>query len=209
MFYTVVVNFLYKKQEKKHKKENDTKNKKKVDKTNRKVEEYEFYYTQEDYQNGADLLDLSETRCACGAKGDFTIHGHYDRYLQCDSEDTILTITRVRCLSCGRTHALLPIIIIPYLIISNPIVTKVIATFRKEDIKVSTISKLYHLPYVVVKKLIDYYKGEHKQRLESVEATLSYTSLLSKEFITRYIQENSLLFMQNSPCKHPVIMCTT
>ena len=55
----------------------------------------------------------------CGAKHHFNRHGSYERYLIFPGDDTVLeytcmTVLRLKCTSCGTTHAILPMDIIPF-----------------------------------------------------------------------------------------------
>lgn len=63
--------------------------------------------------------DLTREICpSCGAHGKCLVHGHYQRWI-IDFEggkphQEQVTITRVKCSSCGHTHALIPDLFIPY-----------------------------------------------------------------------------------------------
>jgi len=47
---------------------------------------------------------------SCGAVGTLRIHGHYYRgVIEYGRGRYVISITRIRCTSCGRTHALLPL----------------------------------------------------------------------------------------------------
>lgn len=55
----------------------------------------------------------------CGAKHRLTRHGSYERYLVFPGDDAVLeyicmTVLRLKCTSCGSTHAVLPMDIIPF-----------------------------------------------------------------------------------------------
>lgn len=59
--------------------------------------------------------NLKKCQCdKCGAVGNFTYHASYKRYLIKISSSEQITIDRVKCRSCGATHALIPKDIIPY-----------------------------------------------------------------------------------------------
>ncbi len=55
----------------------------------------------------------------CGAGGSFRVHGYYSRnvvqFCGTGFADTVLRVMRLKCKSCGHTHALLPDVIVPYL----------------------------------------------------------------------------------------------
>ena len=55
----------------------------------------------------------------CGAKHHLIRHGSYERYLIFPGDDAVLecpcmTVLRLKCTSCGSTHAVLPMDIIPF-----------------------------------------------------------------------------------------------
>ena len=56
---------------------------------------------------------------SCRARGGLHVHGYYSRnvvqFCGSRSADTILRVMRLKCKSCGHTHALLPDVIVPYL----------------------------------------------------------------------------------------------
>jgi hypothetical protein len=52
--------------------------------------------------------------CTCGQSGCLTRHGSYHRNVKLPEIMIRLKIKRVRCKTCGATHALLPSSIIPY-----------------------------------------------------------------------------------------------
>ena len=53
-------------------------------------------------------------RCSCGHAGCLVRHGYYSRRLKTLGETIILRILRVKCKECGRTHAILPEVVVPY-----------------------------------------------------------------------------------------------
>jgi len=73
---------------------------------------------------------LNEQVCPnCGARGNFKNHGYYKRSLVKlilgFVVDYFITIKRVRCCSCGKTHALIPIDVVPYCHHSITLVTQI------------------------------------------------------------------------------------
>lgn len=63
----------------------------------------------------------------CGCRGNFRRHGSYGRRLVTLSGELDLTIERLRCLSCGATHAVIPEDVVPYKAYSESFM---LATFR-------------------------------------------------------------------------------
>lgn len=74
--------------------------------------------------------NLSGSACPrCGAVGNFTGHGHYFRHLVSIGSCARLRIRRVRCASCGATHAVLPEGVVPYRAYSELFVLAVLAAW--------------------------------------------------------------------------------
>ncbi len=70
-------------------------------------------------------LSLSEQSCPyCNSKGNLIPHDSYSRYMVSLKDNSpvtvILRVPRVKCTSCGHTHALLPEMLIPYPSLSIP-----------------------------------------------------------------------------------------
>jgi len=60
-------------------------------------------------------LDLNTLTCTCGHSACLTKHAYYTRSVKgCSPALVVLTVLRVRCSHCGRTHAVVPQLIVPY-----------------------------------------------------------------------------------------------
>lgn len=70
---------------------------------------------QNTYNSFIDSLDFNKLLCSCGHFGCLTKHAYYIRSIKADS-DTLVTISvlRVKCSYCGKTHAIVPHLIVPY-----------------------------------------------------------------------------------------------
>lgn len=114
-------------------------------------------YDQNAYKEDIKKMNYSHIRCTCGSVGHFHDHATYSRYLQLDVNNTVLlTITRIKCESCNCTHALLPSTIVPYRILSNPNIIRIIRSFRNAHDSASAISKLTGFSRELVRKLITF-----------------------------------------------------
>ena len=71
-------------------------------------------FSQEIYDKIVNVLPIHMAQCKCGHTGCLIFHGRYTRGLKILSDFLSLTIQRVRCKFCGRTHAILPALIVPY-----------------------------------------------------------------------------------------------
>lgn len=67
------------------------------------------------YISFIDSLDFNTLTCTCGHSACLTKHAYYVRTIKSSTPDpVILTILRVKCSHCGRTHAVVPQLIVPY-----------------------------------------------------------------------------------------------
>lgn len=71
------------------------------------------YLTQNIYDNYVNSIDFSMTRCSCKHVG-LIRHGYYYRTIKFRTRTIILKILRVKCTTCGATHAILLDAIVPY-----------------------------------------------------------------------------------------------
>jgi hypothetical protein len=69
---------------------------------------------QKTYENIINTLQFHQLQCTCGHSGYLTIHGYYTRSLKKDDSEISLSICHVKCSHCGRIHALLPSLLVPY-----------------------------------------------------------------------------------------------
>ena len=70
--------------------------------------------TPETYGKVTANLPLYRLCCSCGHASFLVRHGYYNRRLKTRQSTIVLRILRVKCRECGRTHAILPELIVPY-----------------------------------------------------------------------------------------------
>lgn len=67
------------------------------------------------YDSFINSLDFNTLSCQCGHSACLTKHAYYVRSIKtCSPQPVVLTILRVKCSHCGRTHAVIPHLIVPY-----------------------------------------------------------------------------------------------
>ena len=59
-------------------------------------------------------LSLLSIECTCHKKGCLIYYGWYKRTVRLPEGHLELSIQRVRCTECGKTHALIPSVLVPY-----------------------------------------------------------------------------------------------
>lgn len=60
-------------------------------------------------------LDVCSITCPHCKHADMVRHAYYTRYINISGEKIKLTILRIKCKTCGTTHAVLPSFVVPYL----------------------------------------------------------------------------------------------
>jgi len=71
-------------------------------------------FFQKTYDNMVENLPFHKLTCTCGRSGEMIRHGRYSRSIKSSTGIESIRILRVRCKSCGKTHALLPEWLVPY-----------------------------------------------------------------------------------------------
>ena len=72
------------------------------------------HFSQASYDAMVRSLDLSHISCTCGKEGALHFNGSYRRRIKTKTETYTLRVQRIRCRSCGATHAIFPADVIPY-----------------------------------------------------------------------------------------------
>ena len=144
------------------------------------------------YDNLIASLQFHRLSCSCGHCGCLTIHGYYSRKLKQGDSLICLSICRVRCCVCSRTHALLPSFIVPYSQISLPDQARIILASENNS---SLDSVMEHTPsidenniYCVLRR----YRRFWKQRLLAERIRL----LPLRQLVTRCFAAFSRQFLQ-------------
>ena len=70
--------------------------------------------SQEKYDEVVDKVQLHQITCTCGCCGCMRKYGHYMRTVWFCGYETLLCIQRIQCTNCGKTHAVLLDILVPY-----------------------------------------------------------------------------------------------
>lgn len=70
--------------------------------------------SQESYDILTGHLHIHSIRCTCGCRGSLIRHGFYRRTFKSKAGTRKLKILRLKCSSCGITHAVLPVSVVPW-----------------------------------------------------------------------------------------------
>lgn len=154
-------------------------------------------YSNDNYHDDVKKINYLLLVCPkCKTVGLFHRHAFYNRYLFNNTEEYI-TIQRVRCESCGSTHALLPDIIIPYRYFSSPFVLRLFDLYLKKHLSVSQIACALGISHQAVEALIDSYKQYHEERMKMINH--DFSKILDQDFMIDYFHMFFLFFMQRIP----------
>lgn len=104
----------------------------------------------------------------CGAKGTCQKRGSYERNLVAFSDGTAevvrLKIPRVQC-PCGKSHALLPDLIVPYLSYSLPMILMILSDYFHKRLTIRGICQKYLINVPLIYRLKKLFLLHKKQWL--------------------------------------------
>jgi len=91
---------------------------------------------------------------SCNSKNSLIRHGVYNRniciFIENAFVESKISVLRLRCTSCGTTHAILPSDTIPYCFFSFPCVIATLNQYYLEEIPVKAISNKFSLSYQMI-----------------------------------------------------------
>ncbi|MGN0385485.1 MAG: DUF6431 domain-containing protein [Lachnospiraceae bacterium] len=128
------------------------------------VEEYNPL-TPDFYNNVIANLQFHQLRCSCGQAGCLSVHAYYHRHIKVPGGRLRFRICRVRCESCGRTHALLLSSMVPYSQISLKDQVTIIDAFESKRPTAYELKKLDSVDESNFRYVIRQYLRHWKQRL--------------------------------------------
>jgi hypothetical protein len=93
--------------------------------------------TIDSFATNGTKIALAQAICSkCGAELGTDVHAHYQRHYVHIKDgqvtDTLLDVIRLKCSSCDKTHALLPLGVIPYSVFSIRFIALLIIDWRNE-----------------------------------------------------------------------------
>ena len=151
------------------------------------------------------IINFCNLECPICHSHDLIKWGYYERNVLFFSNDgttiegSILKIQRIRCKSCGKTHALLPFGIIPYKQFTDEVISKIL--FELTHNSLENISNIYQIDQSILKKWYYQYNQIHKSKVNTLmihhnnkESLINFLN----HFINKlnYINNYNLCFMQ-------------
>ena len=121
-----------------------------------------------------------------------TIHGYYKRYVKGVDTPVLLRVLRLRCSSCGKTHAILLSTMVPYVQHTLEVHIDVIENVESDASPDAVLEKYPSLDESSYRYIIRKYISHWKQRLESAAIEMQY----SLDLVRQCFQHYSKQFMQ-------------
>lgn len=144
--------------------------------------------TQKTYNQLIAGLQFHQLTCTCGHSGSLSVHGYYQRFLKVPEGKIRLRICRVVCSCCGRTHALLPSVIVPYSQIPLQVQVETISAYKTSDSSESIMNRIPSIDESNCAYIIRQYRRHWRQRLLSERIDICDISLVSKCFTAFFRQ---------------------
>lgn len=147
--------------------------------------------TQDSYDNTIDCTQFGSIRCPSCAGVGFTRHAFYKRKVTLPNGETIsLRVLRVKCAHCNKTHAVLPLAIIPYKRITYMTATRIINLKNRKAV-IDFLDNNLDIDENMIYRIKQQFKHRWKQILISLDITR-----IDVESIKVIIQNQNVQFMQ-------------
>lgn len=151
------------------------------------------------------IVNFCSLECPHCHSHDLIRWGNYERNVIFFSNDgikietMILKIQRVRCKSCKKTHALLPLGIIPYKQFTDEVISRILIELTSNNL--TDILNKYQIEYSIIKKWINQYNKKHKSKVNifikyhnNKESLIKFINNYINKIL--YIEKYNLCFMQ-------------
>lgn len=148
--------------------------------------------TPDFYNNVITNLQFHRLRCSCGQAGCLSVHAYYHRYIKVSDGKLRFRICRVRCESCGKTHALLLSSMVPYSQISLKDQISVIDAYENDRPTAEGLTNLDSVDESCFRYVIRQYLKHWKQRLLSERISIHPVSELTGSCLHAFCRQ----FMQ-------------
>lgn len=157
---------------------------------------------QKKYSKFLEDVDIYRLTCSCGLSGCLIKHAYYKRSIKTPNGLITLSILRVKCKHCGITHAIFPMLIVPY--------SKILLSDHISIIKAYTYKTSLE-PIMIANECIDerniryvtlQYLTHWKERIAAFLFSLDDMSLLVKQCLLTFKRQ----FMQIK-CTPNVLFC--
>ena len=160
---------------------------------------------QEWFEKTFEKSNLLEQVCPyCNSKGQMILHDTYSRYMITIKgnriESVLLRIPRVKCTSCGHTHAVLPEMLIPYSSYSLRFVLTVLKDYFLHVHTVEQICETYQIAHSTLYVFRDLFLS-HKRLIlgvlnDALKQAVDFIAELDGQFLFRFWKSFRFSFLQ-------------
>jgi len=143
-------------------------------------------------------LNIFTVECTCHKKGCLIFYGWYKRTVKLQSQTIELSVQRVLCKECGRTHALIPSVLVPYSQIPLKVQQEILILAETGLPYSDALDRNPQIDENNVKHIIRQYKKHWKERLLSIclsihdRLTIPCLSAFSRQFMQIHKTPNIL-----------------
>lgn len=149
------------------------------------VEDLNTEITQDVYDDYINAIDIHTLECTC-KRHDMVIHGYYTRKLKIHNKTITLTILRVRCTHCNKTHAVLLSLIVPYQNVALNIQIEVLQDEDVEDILINNPDIDIQTVNRIRKRYRSYFKTWVTLKRLLLDSTISIKAY--RDFVSNFMQ---------------------
>lgn len=152
---------------------------------------------QNTYENLINTLQFHRLQCTCGRSGCLTIHGYYTRSLKEEDSEITLSICRVKCSHCGRTHALLPSQLVPYSRVSLQEQAAILSAYEDSRDFEQIMERTPSIDENLIAAIIRRYVKHWMQKIRSFRVELSFPPRLVKQCFSLF--RNQFMQIRQTP----------
>lgn len=152
---------------------------------------------QNTYENLINTLQFHQLQCTCGRSGCLTIHGRYTRSLKEEDSEITLSICRVKCSHCGRTHALLPSQLVPYSRVSLQEQAAILSAYEDSGDFEQIMERTPSIDENLIASIIRRYVRHWMQKIRSFRVELSFPPRLVKQCFSLF--RNQFMQIRQTP----------
>lgn len=147
---------------------------------------------QKSYDNAIHSIQIHQVSCPHCNHYNLIQHGIYERGILTDEEKIQLKVSRVKCQFCSKTHALLPVQLVPYQQIPLETQLDVIKDSLSEEKLAPSLEKHPFVDEFSAKMILLRFYTFWMERLKSLSIQISPIDTLIKSCVSHY----HLQFMQ-------------
>ena len=149
---------------------------------------------QKEYDNALSNLQIHRISCPyCKHHGHLIFHGAYVRHIHFGYDKPEITIQRVKCTHCKKTHALLPSSLVPYSQIPLKYQVAMAENYLQYKYFQSVFDLLCDYPEDTIRKLLLVFMSNWLELCRSYNLQLQNLAFLTPQCVSLFMKQ----FLQN------------